>query len=304
VYNGELISWRWSVVKGKAAVLTVFVIIFIALLSTLVHGSQEIKLIINEKEINFDIPPQLEKGRVLVPMRKIFDELDAKVHWDGSTGSISALKEDRQIYLKVGSREARIDDEPVALDVSAQLVKGRTLVPLRFISEALGADVIWNQDAQTVIVKIDVPSSEKGFIKYDEVLRIDFAGIGHTYSSLYAEDPEDMEKITKVVRLFNKALAGLGGESSSQSSTSVSINLASGKNISMGLNGDVCIYDDALRARKVEDAVLCEEIKSEMLKYFVEAEVQINSTEFRMGDEVTVKQDQLACEKVQLYHAQ
>lgn len=127
--------------KAKVTLAVVFIMIFITFLSTPAYGVQGIKVNINGANINFDIPPQLEKGRILVPMRKIFEALDAEVHWDGAAGSISAFKEGRKICLKLDSREARINDELVTLDVPARVVQGRTLVPIRFISEALGAQL-------------------------------------------------------------------------------------------------------------------------------------------------------------------
>lgn len=90
-----------------------------------------------------DVPPALVGGRVLVPLRAIFQGLGAAVHWDEATREITAQRGERQIRLTVGEKTASVDGRPVKLDVPAQVVAGRTLVPVRFVSQALGAAVEW-----------------------------------------------------------------------------------------------------------------------------------------------------------------
>ncbi|PKM42081.1 MAG: copper amine oxidase [Firmicutes bacterium HGW-Firmicutes-8] len=99
---------------------------------------------VNGKQLKFDVPPVNQNGRVLVPLRSIFEELGADVRWDEQTQTITAQLGVTELILHVGKDEAEINGERITLDVPPQIKNGRTLVPLRFVSEALGAEVKWN----------------------------------------------------------------------------------------------------------------------------------------------------------------
>lgn len=99
-----------------------------------------------------DVPPLLSNGRVLVPLRAIFQGLGATVDWDGETGQVRARRNGHEVRLRVGDKTALVDGRPVVLDVPAQVVAGRTLVPIRFVSQALGASVEWRAGERAVYV--------------------------------------------------------------------------------------------------------------------------------------------------------
>lgn len=96
--------------------------------------------------------PTMVKGRTMLPMRAIFEAFDAKVSWNQKTSTVTAVRDDITIVLKIGSQTATVNNQRVVLDVPAQNLKGTTMVPVRFVSETLGADVAWNQAAQTVSI--------------------------------------------------------------------------------------------------------------------------------------------------------
>lgn len=102
---------------------------------------QQMPVYIDYARLYFDVPPLLENGRTLVPMRKIFEQLGAEITWDAETKTVTALREGRVIELKAGNNNALVDGTPFKLDVPAKIVDGRTLVPLRFVGESLGAKV-------------------------------------------------------------------------------------------------------------------------------------------------------------------
>ena len=96
------------------------------------------------------VGPQVAQGRVLVPLRGVLEQMGAFVGWDSATRSVIAQKGDRDVVLPVGSRTATVNGKPVTLDVPATIVMGTTMVPLRFLGEALGAEVKWNGATRTV----------------------------------------------------------------------------------------------------------------------------------------------------------
>ncbi|MCL2337887.1 MAG: copper amine oxidase N-terminal domain-containing protein [Firmicutes bacterium] len=119
------------------------------------------EVIVNGKTLTFDTQPVVEKGRVLVPLRAIFEALDAKVNWDAATQTVTAQKDDVNIKLVVGG-QAYKNNQAVTLDVPAKLVNGRTLVPLRFVSEALGAKVSWDKGVVTITAAAAPETSNSG----------------------------------------------------------------------------------------------------------------------------------------------
>ncbi len=97
--------------------------------------------------------PVMIQGRVMLPMRSIFEALDASVKWNQKTKTVTATKDGTTVILKINSKTATINNKTVALDVPAKNLKGNTMVPVRFVSEALGQKIGWNSKTKTVTVK-------------------------------------------------------------------------------------------------------------------------------------------------------
>jgi hypothetical protein len=95
----------------------------------------------------------------MVPMRGIFEAMGAKVNWDQGTRTVTGTKGGSTVILKIDSKDALADNRHIALDAAAVIVDGRTLVPLRFISESLGALVDWDQASRTVRISTAVYGS-------------------------------------------------------------------------------------------------------------------------------------------------
>lgn len=111
-------------------------------------------VVLNGKKLAFDVAPIIENGRTLVPVRALFEALGAKVSWDAKTQTVTATKAKTKVTLKVGARAVHKNNSPVTLDVPAKIVKGRTLVPLRFAGEAFGGQVAWNSSTQTATITL------------------------------------------------------------------------------------------------------------------------------------------------------
>lgn len=139
--------------KRKSLILSVM-LIFILLLSQAVvgHASQGPSVLVNGKTLTTDTPPVIEQGRVLVPLRAIFEALGADVKYDDKTGTVNAELDGVKMTLKIGDKTAVVGGKNITMDVPAKIVKQRTVVPLRFVSESLGATVDWNAAAMQVIV--------------------------------------------------------------------------------------------------------------------------------------------------------
>ncbi|KKM12926.1 hypothetical protein SY88_01095 [Clostridiales bacterium PH28_bin88] len=130
--------------------------------------------------MKLDTPAMILDGRTIVPMRAIFEAFGAKIEWKQETSTIEALMDDTYLNLAVGDKIAWLGRnpvrtaegrqwvlKPVKLDVTPVILGGRTLVPVRFISESLGANVKWDGRSRTVLITTD------WFGQYDpEVTRV------------------------------------------------------------------------------------------------------------------------------------
>ncbi|GEM_PF-4808575 len=129
---------------------SIFMVMILSSLTVFAHSS--IKVSVDNKILSFDSEPFIESGTTLVPMRKIFEALDADVTWVSKTQQIVATHGKTYIILKIGSTVAEINGTNVNLVVAPKIVDGSTFVPVRFIAEALNADVVWDSVSQTVII--------------------------------------------------------------------------------------------------------------------------------------------------------
>lgn len=111
-----------------------------------------IKLVINDQVVQPDAPPVLRNNRTLVPLRVISENLGAQVGWDNRTRTVTVVGPGREIRLVIGRSEALVNGKAQKLDAPAVIISNRTFVPLRFIGEALGAEVGWQEKTRTVFV--------------------------------------------------------------------------------------------------------------------------------------------------------
>jgi len=114
--------------------------------------NDQIKLYINGQQVKSDAPPLIIKNRTMVPLRIISENLGASVDWQANNKPIYIKMEGHTISLQVGKMTATIDGTKKTLDVTPQLINNRTYVPLRFVSEALGAQVDWVAATRAVYV--------------------------------------------------------------------------------------------------------------------------------------------------------
>lgn len=117
------------------------------------YGSASVDL--NGQPLATAVPPVIRSGSTLVPMRDIFEALGATVVWNNRTQEITAQKDVTRIWLQIGNRSARVGDDQRWLSQAPEIYSGSTLVPLRFVSEALGAEVNW--DGSRRLVSITTP---------------------------------------------------------------------------------------------------------------------------------------------------
>jgi hypothetical protein len=125
---------------------------------------QKIPVLIDGLPVVFDVLPIIQNGRTLVPFRAIAEALNVKVDWDGTTQTISATDGKTSIRLQIGNKTAHRNDSPILLDVPPQILGVRTLIPLRFFSEAFDCQVNWDNSINGV--RITSPPKEMTVIGF------------------------------------------------------------------------------------------------------------------------------------------
>lgn len=116
-----------------------------------ISSAQTIRVNVDNDPVGFDgAQPMSIGGRVFVPLRGVFEEMGAFVEWNPATQMVTASKQQKRVQLKIGDESAWVDGQSIMMDAPARLVQGRTMVPLRFLSESLGASVQWIAPTRTV----------------------------------------------------------------------------------------------------------------------------------------------------------
>lgn len=178
-------------------------------------SKDEVKVLLDNKYLTFTTAPVIENGRTLVPLRVIFEALNAKVDWNSSTNTVTAAKDDRVIELQISNVNALVNGRKIELDTPPKLINEKTFVPLRFISESLGAIVEWDSNSSTII--ITSPNSTAA-LKTVDTADIRFGDAGNTEYGDWTADivampakwqPGEPVKIQATLRLSDAHLAKL-----------------------------------------------------------------------------------------------
>lgn len=139
--------------RKKLIILSVITVLILGNMTfVFAENDSPITVIIDGQQQTYDVNPIIVSGRTLVPMRGIFEALGAELEWDSENRIANATKEDMNISVKIDSYFATINNQAIKLDVQPIIENGRTMVPLRFISEAFGADVSWIPETRTVSI--------------------------------------------------------------------------------------------------------------------------------------------------------
>ncbi|TDA67866.1 MAG: AMIN domain-containing protein [Clostridia bacterium] len=140
-----------------------FVIAVVALVALTGHGAParaeaSVKLVVNRSPVEVDVNPYIDaNGRTMVPVRFVAESLGAAVQWLETERQVTIAYTGRTIVLHIDDTRVRVDGRELALDTVPVIAGGRTMVPLRFVAETMGATVGWNEALRTVFVLTPEP---------------------------------------------------------------------------------------------------------------------------------------------------
>jgi hypothetical protein len=113
--------------------------------------TQYVSVMVNGQPLQSDVKPFVNAdGRTMLPVRAIAEALGATVQWDEATQTATLTLGEKTVKVTIGQNSLLVDGNPVSMDTAAAIKDGRTLLPVRAIGEALGAQVGWDEQTQTV----------------------------------------------------------------------------------------------------------------------------------------------------------
>jgi len=117
----------------------------------------QVQVSVNGTPVQFNgAQPQMMNGRVLVPLRGVFEQMGDAVLWNSASQSVTANGGGNHVALRIGSMDATVNGKVVTMDVPPTIIDGSTMVPLRFLSESLGAQVNWQPQNNLVAITTNV----------------------------------------------------------------------------------------------------------------------------------------------------
>jgi hypothetical protein len=142
----------------RRGLLVTILTLLITLVATVGQGADAIRLFLDDRELFPDVPPVVEAGRTLVPLRAVVEPLGAAIQWDQPTQTITITGK-HTVVMTIGSTAATVDGQTRILEVPPRIEGGRTLVPVRFVAEAFGYTVQWDNTLRAIRLVSPAPPS-------------------------------------------------------------------------------------------------------------------------------------------------
>jgi len=166
----------------------------LAIATAAMSTAQRIQVQVDGTPVRFaNSQPQYINGRVLVPLRGVFEQMGATVDWDQRTRMVTAHRNGSDVQLRIGDRVASVNGSTMNLDVPAMVVNGSTMVPIRFVSEALGAQVGWMEATHLVSINTGIGTTgsvttpprnlRRILVRQDEIIPVTLDHTISTYDS-------------------------------------------------------------------------------------------------------------------------
>lgn len=147
----------------------------------------------------FGTVPAIRNERTLVPVRAITEAFGGNAEWDQNTQTVTLLYDNKEILLTINSDDAYINNVKTKLDTVPQIIGGRTMVPLRTITNVFDFSIEWNGEFATIAISnfpdgtnISIPSEwqKKQTVPDNGVLKVHFIDVGQG-DSIFAELPNN-----------------------------------------------------------------------------------------------------------------
>ena len=192
--------------KTLAKIFTLTLLAVITIPMTVQATPKHYTVFIDRDPIHFNdylgYPQETDNAMTLIPIRIVSENIGYKVEWINSQRKIIILDNKTKIEIKVGENTALVNGEKVTINAKAKMIEGRTYVPLRFVSEAMGSTIEYRANPHAHYIYITRPGSESIAPDINQTIPdmgkipgvADYSGKGHA------------ENIKKVSNLFGTDL--------------------------------------------------------------------------------------------------
>jgi len=163
------------------------------LTNPVIASQHNIRVVLNGTELSFDVPPRIINNRAMVPMRRVFEAMGASVDWSRDTQVIRATKGETVIVMSIGNPAMQVNGSEITIDVSPTIIDGRTFVPLRAVSDGLGAEIEWDARTRSVIIAGENISDLNTNTRYmDEMFRMHVVVNNANWTFYKEREPEQV----------------------------------------------------------------------------------------------------------------
>jgi hypothetical protein len=269
----------WGRQSFKMAGLLAGMLLFAMLLLwpvTAAMAAAQVK--VNGEVLSCDVPPVKIGGRIMAPLRSIFEALGAKVDWNASTKTIVAVGEAANVQLVIGNQRAIVNGKSVTLDTPAMIIRGATMVPVRFVSEAMGAEVEWIEAMQTVSIttskkyaaaSLIIPAGTVIPVKLDKGISSAINNVGDGVSAVVCSTREgdaEFPKGTYLLGVIQAVQRKSAGQPGMLDLTFNEVRLPDGRKI--GITGSLLSLDDKSVSKSADGRLMAKDkTGSERLKF-------------------------------------
>ena len=152
--------------KKTTTLLICFFAVLVLFLPQSAHAqpAKNISVLIDGTPVTFDVPPSIINNRTLVPFRALAEAINVNVSWDTSAQTITAFSNDTDIRLQINNATAYKNNTPLTLDVPPVIINNRTLVPLRFFSEAFDCQVDFDKLSYLITITTSSPTPQPIYV--------------------------------------------------------------------------------------------------------------------------------------------
>ena len=206
--------------KRTVLALMIITILTSIFLMPAMATADDIKVTVDGKSVSFpDAKPFIDtNNRTLIPVRFVSEALGAKVEWNGKTKEVSISQGENKIKVRINDQDIVVNNHIQGMDTKAIIKNNRTFVPIRFVAEALGAVVIWDAKARTVVITTSAAAKDShifnGYVVPNETAAIieESDKANHVEISLNMFYTPDMKPISVQMEEVRKIIASKWGE--------------------------------------------------------------------------------------------
>jgi endonuclease YncB( thermonuclease family) len=148
-----------SELKKWLIAIVLITLSFVPMHAAFALDKNAIYVFLDGKKMTFKQQPTIVNGRALVPLRDIFEALGAKIEWNEAAKTVTAKKNNTVITYTIGSFTGNRNNEIITIPVPGQLIDGTTMIPLRFVSEALDTTISWDENSRTILISAKIKTT-------------------------------------------------------------------------------------------------------------------------------------------------